>query len=54
MSLPTSGCASWYEVMSDSSVMVLPVPVGICGARGCGRGVVLVRRLLACDLPNAS
>lgn len=34
MSLPTSGWASWYEVMSESSVMVLPVPVGICRLTG--------------------
>eukprot|EP00966_Prymnesium_polylepis_P291430 6731381-Prymnesium_polylepis.1 len=29
MSLPISGCARWYDVMSESNVMVLPVPVGI-------------------------
>ena len=29
MSFPTSGCASWYEVMSETRHTVLPVPVGI-------------------------
>ena len=35
-SFPTSGWASWYEVMRDSNVMVLPVPVGICMRRRTG------------------